>query len=118
AAIQALGWVGGDSVGNMAKQFRRASMQLAAFGSERQPDDNPIRLVTCRLDQLQPHPSCVRHHLTVPVSQLSALAERGDLAFREALAITSDGTIIDGYARFELARLQGRPTLLCLQYEL
>lgn len=76
------------------------------------------RLVTCRLDELHSHPSYVRHHLAVPASQLSALAERGDLAFREPLAITQDGTILDGYARFELARLQGRATLPCIEYEL
>jgi hypothetical protein len=76
------------------------------------------QLVTCRLDELRPHPSYVRHHLTVPASQLSALAERGDRAFLEPLAITRERTILDGYARFELARLQGRASLPCLAYEL
>jgi hypothetical protein len=32
--------------------------------------------------------------------------------------ITQDRTILDGYARFELARLQGRATLPCIEYEL
>jgi hypothetical protein len=32
--------------------------------------------------------------------------------------ITKDRIILDGYARFELARLQGRPTLPCIEYEL
>jgi hypothetical protein len=32
--------------------------------------------------------------------------------------ITRDGTIIDGYARWELARRQGRLTLPCLEYDL
>jgi len=76
------------------------------------------QLVTCRLDELRPHPSYVRHHLTVPASQLSALAQRGDRAFLEPLAITRERTILDGYARFELARLQGRASLPCLAYEL
>jgi hypothetical protein len=49
---------------------------------------------------------------------LSALAERDDLAFQEPLVITRNGTILDGYARFELARLQGRLTLSCIEYEL
>ena len=43
------------------------------------------QLVTCCLDELNPHPSYVRHHLAVPASQLSALAERGDRAFLEPL---------------------------------
>jgi hypothetical protein len=49
---------------------------------------------------------------------LSALAERGDHAFAEPLVVTKDGTILDGYARLELARLQGRATLPCIKYEL
>ena len=76
------------------------------------------QLVTCRLDELHPHPTYVRHHLAVPTAKLSALAERGDLAFREPLAITTAHTIIDGYARWELALRQGRETLSCLEYEL
>jgi hypothetical protein len=76
------------------------------------------QLVTCRLDELRPHPSYVRNCLTVPASQLSALVERGDRAFLEPLMITQDRTVLDGYARFELARLQGRATLPCIAYEL
>ncbi len=59
------------------------------------------QLVTCRLNELRPHPTYVRHHLTVPADQLSTLAERGDRAFLEPLAITQDRTIVDGYARWE-----------------
>jgi hypothetical protein len=83
-----------------------------------QLDDIHGQLVTCRLDELRPHPGYVQHHLTVPVCKLSTLAERGDLAFREPLVITRDHTIVDGYARWKLARLQGRSTLPCIKYEL
>ena len=76
------------------------------------------QLVTCRLDELRPHPSYVQHGLTVPASQLSALVERGDLAFRERLVITQDRTIIDGYARVKLAQLKERQALPCIVYEL
>lgn len=74
--------------------------------------------VNCRVDELHPHPSYVRHHLTVPIAKLSALAEVGDLAFREPLVITRDGTILNGHARWELARIQGRLTVPCIAYEL
>jgi hypothetical protein len=74
--------------------------------------------VTRRLDELHRHPSYARHHFTVPASKLSVLAERGGLAFREPLVITQDCTIVDGYARLELARLTGRQTLQCIEYEL
>ena len=76
------------------------------------------RFVTYRVDELHPHPSYVRHQLTVPASKLSALAERGDLALQEPLVITRERTIIDGYDRWELARLQGRVTLPCIEYDL
>jgi hypothetical protein len=74
-------------------------------------------LVTRTLAELQPHPSYVRHRLTITASQLSALAEHAALAFREPLIITQDGHIIDGYARWELARHQGRENLQCLKFE-
>ena len=76
------------------------------------------QLVTRRLDELHPHPSWVRHHLGIPASKLSALANRGEFAFLEPLLITRDHTIIDGYGRWGLAGKQGRLTLLCLEYEL
>jgi len=37
---------------------------------------------------------------------------------REPLVITRDRIVIDGYARLELARRQGRMTLPCIEYEL
>ena len=76
------------------------------------------QLVTCRLDELRPHTSYVRHHLTVPASKLSTLAERGDRAFLEPLMITRDRTILDGYDRWELARHQERATLPCIEFDL
>jgi hypothetical protein len=75
--------------------------------------------VSCyRVEELHPHPAYVRHQLMVPAHKLSALSDHGDLAFGEPLTITKDGTIIDGYARWELARHQGRLTLPCLEYVL
>jgi ParB-like chromosome segregation protein Spo0J len=67
---------------------------------------------------LHPHPSCARHQLSVTTAQISALAERGDSAFAEPLVVTRQGTIIDGRARLELSKLQGRSTLPCLEYDL
>jgi hypothetical protein len=56
--------------------------------------------------------------VTVSASKLSALAEQGELAFREPLAITRERIVIDGYARWELARLKRRLVLPCVEYEL
>lgn len=76
------------------------------------------QLVTCRVDELRPHPAYVRHHIAISASQLSPLAELGDLMFREPLLITQDRTILDGYARWKLARQRGWLTLPCIEYDL
>ena len=51
-------------------------------------------------------------------SKLSALAERGDLAFRDPIVITRDRIVIDGYARWELAKRTGRRLIECIEHEL
>lgn len=56
-------------------------VSLRPIETDRQCDKVHGQLVTCRLDELHPHPSYVRHHITVPASKLSTLAERGDLRF-------------------------------------
>lgn len=71
----------------------------------------------CPVSELRPHASYVRWELSVPAFKLSALSELGDLAFYEPLVIASDRTILDGYARWQLALLQGRPTVTCIEYE-
>jgi len=78
----------------------------------------PWRIVPCDPQDLRPHPSYARHGLTVPASKLSALRERGELAFAEHLLITRERTIIDGYARWKLAKEVKRPVLYCIEYEL
>lgn len=76
------------------------------------------RITERRLDDLHPHPAYVRHHLGVSASKLSALVDVGDIAFREPLVVTDAGTIIDGHARWQLARRQGRAMLPCIEYVL
>ena len=76
------------------------------------------QIVTCRLDELRLHPSYIRHQLRVSVSNLSAVAEQGEEAFLEPLAITRELVVIDGYARLEFARRQGRIALPCIEYDL
>jgi hypothetical protein len=54
----------------------------------------------------------------VDSSKLSAAAERGELAFLDPIAITHERFVIDGYARWELAKRKGRRMLNCIEYEL
>jgi hypothetical protein len=74
-------------------------------------------LVTRELHDLRPHPSYIKHCLSVSASRLAALAELGDLAFVQPILVSRKGIIVDGYARWELARRQGRATILCLEYD-
>jgi hypothetical protein len=82
------------------------------------PEDVKRQVVIRRVEELHLHPSYVRHHLTVPAPKPSALDEQGNLAFQGSLLITRDGTVLDGYDRWELGRRQGRATVPCIEYEL
>ena len=59
------------------------------------------RVLPCRVNELRPHPSYVRHQLSVSAFQLLALAALGSLAFREPIVLTRNLRNIDGYARFQ-----------------
>lgn len=85
---------------------------------EERPADGHGRLVSYRPEDLSLHPSYIRHSVAVGAHQLSAVTELGDLAFREPLAITQDRIILDGVARWTVARLQGRPNLECVEYQM
>lgn len=76
------------------------------------------RLVTYATRDLHAHPSYARLGLTTPTDKLSALRQRGELAFAEPLTITRDRTIIDGYARWDLAKEEKRPVLHCIEYQI
>ncbi len=78
----------------------------------------PGQLVTHRVEELQPHPSFGRHHLNVPLAALSVVASQADLAMREPIAITQANVILKGYAQWELAKLQGRETMPCIEFTL
>lgn len=87
-------------------------------GLWRGTSNSRCRLITRCVDQLRPHPSYVKHQLSVSIAQLTALSTLGDMAFEQPIIVTKTGVVIDGYARWELARQQGRQSILCLEYEL
>ena len=76
------------------------------------------RLVTRSVRELRPHPSYARHNLSVEPVKLAALEEQGERAFSHPLVVTRDECIIDGYARWELAKRKDRPTLKCIECDL
>jgi hypothetical protein len=99
---------------------RRWRLQLDEhkLGQQDEQAEFACQLVVRSINELNPHPSYVRHELSVSASQLSALAELGSLAIHQPIVISRSGIVVDGYARWELARLQGRQKILCLEYEL
>jgi hypothetical protein len=74
--------------------------------------------VTRRVEDLRPHPSFARHRLSVPVAELSVAAFQAGLGLREPIVITQDDVILKGYAQWQLAALQHRETLPCIEYTL
>ena len=76
------------------------------------------RLATLRIDELRPHPAYSRHQLAASTQQISALASAAASAFLDPIVITQDRIIIDGYARWELARKLDRKTVLCIECQL
>lgn len=71
------------------------------------------RLESRSVSELQPHPGLVRLGIAPAAQSLSALADRGEAAFVHPLTVTHDGYIIDGYARWALAKAQRRPKVHC-----
>jgi hypothetical protein len=64
--------------------------------------------------EIRPHPRILQHCLSPATAKLSALADRGDLAFQDPLMVTAEGIILDGFARWTLARLKGYTMLPCM----
>jgi hypothetical protein len=79
---------------------------------------NDFRNVRHHPNEVRPHPSYIRNNVAVNPCQLAALAELGELAFREPLFITQDRIILDGLARWTLARLQKRAAFACIEFEM
>jgi hypothetical protein len=69
---------------------------------------------TRSLTELVPHPGLVKFSKGYSTQELSTLSERGEAAFTDLLTITHENVIVEGYALWELARLQGWPTVKCV----
>ena len=75
-----------------------------------EPDRLELRLTS----KLQAHPAIRRLGFASATVKRSVLADRGEEAFNDPLTVTNDGNILDGHARWELAKAQGRRELLCI----
>lgn len=72
-----------------------------------------LRMVMGRTDDLKPHPSLLKLGLSPTNERLLKLNEHGNAIFEQPLLITHENLIVDGYARWRIARQQQRDTLLC-----
>jgi hypothetical protein len=77
-----------------------------------------VRVVPWQVRDLKPHPSYAQLGIKIPASRLNELLELGEDAFLFPLIVTSNGIVIDGYARLETARLQGRQTVMCIEFDI
>jgi hypothetical protein len=66
-----------------------------------------------KMDELRPHPAMVQCNLLPTAVQLEPLHKAGMRIFEFPLLICRDGTIIDGYKRWMIARDRGHPKLMC-----
>jgi hypothetical protein len=77
--------------------------------------ESPNRLVSCSIDQLEPHPALIRHSFGSCPEEVAGLENLGDRAFTEPLLITQGFLIVSGWTRWRYACRSGQTTLLCLQ---
>ncbi len=66
-----------------------------------------------RTDDLKPHPSLLKQGLSPTNERLLALGKLGETIFEQPLLITQENLIVDGYARWRIARQRERDTVLC-----
>jgi hypothetical protein len=76
------------------------------------------RMVMRSTDTLKPHPSLLKLNLWPTNERLLALEKLGEAIYEQPLLITRENVIVDGYARWLIARRQQRATLLCIEYPL
>ena len=74
------------------------------------------RLEWRKTTDLRPHPALIDLKMLPSPARLAGLSDVGEKLFGEPLKITDQGYVLDGNARYEIARLSGRDQLLCVVY--
>jgi hypothetical protein len=94
-------------------------MSMTHFSSSQAPtEDRHGRLITCSVDQLQPHPSLVRLNIVPSAPEYSAAMKLRSQGVDELVTITNDHYILAGHTRWDLARRQQHGFLSCIQLDL
>ena len=63
---------------------------------------------------LLPHPGLVKYARGYSTQELSTLSDRGESVYADPITITHENVILEGYAVWQLAKLQNRATLTCI----
>jgi hypothetical protein len=74
----------------------------------------PGAVIERRVDTLLAHPGFAKHTRGYSTQEISVLSDRGEAAYLDPLTITQDGYVIDGYAVWQLAKIQRRTTVRCI----
>ena len=69
------------------------------------------RLVSHAVATLRPHPTYLELCGPLMATRVRRVAQQPAAVWREPLLITTDGTILDGHARWQVAKDQGRRNL-------
>ena len=92
-----------------------ASSSTTASGYQQAHSITPAGpVIERRVLELLPHPGFTKHALGYSPQEISRLSDRGESAYLSPLTITQDDYIVDGYAVWQLAKLQHRATLPCI----
>ncbi len=76
------------------------------------------RLVSRPVATLRPHPTYLELCGPLMAPRVRRVAQQSAAVWREPLLITPDGTILDGHARWQVAKDQGWRSLPCLERDL
>jgi len=100
-----------------------AEIYALQYAPSREPNESSRecsdpRLIRRPVNELRPHPAYLMHAVAASTSKIDELERVGSRIFNHPIMVTQDGLIIDGYARWELAKRWKMVTILCLVYEM
>ncbi len=99
-------------------RLHESAAQQSLFAAPAAAPSDSVDAVAARMvmrgtDALKPHPSLLKQNLWPTNERLLKLAKYGNAIFEQPLLITHENLIVDGYARWRIARQQQRDTILC-----
>jgi hypothetical protein len=77
-----------------------------------------LRVIEVPIEQLRVPSLFAECGIEVSAASLTAESQRGELAYRDLINISTDYTVLDGYPLLKLAQMQHRPTVLCRRHAL